>query len=310
MPECAYLALTVPRFMLRAPYGAKSEPIDSFKFEEFNDKVGLRAFLWGNSAVLAAVLIAETYNRQGDRMKLGKIMSLGDMPYHFYTDSDGDQIALPSTERLLSERSSAHVSGQRFAPVLSIKGRPEVRLGSFQSIAGGALLGRWAPDIARDGIAGAIAAKAAAEAKAEAGAEAPPEAAPVPVAAERPVPAPVPVAAEPKSEPEETEAPPATADAADDDDGEDLDALLAGLEDDDGDAPAEAAAGSGADDDTDLDSLLAGLDDDDAGDGDGDAGEDDELDDLDALLAELGGDDEEDDDEEMDPDLAALLDSL
>jgi type VI secretion system protein ImpC len=32
-PQANYLGLAVPRFMLRWPYGAKTEPIDSFKFE-------------------------------------------------------------------------------------------------------------------------------------------------------------------------------------------------------------------------------------------------------------------------------------
>lgn len=327
MPECAYLGLTVPRFMLRRPYGAKGEPIDAFKFEEFNDQVGLRAFLWGNSAILAAVLMAETYNRQGDRMMLGKIMSLGDMPYHFYTDSDGDQMALPSTERLLSERTSAHVTGQRFLPVLSIKGRPEVRLGSFQSVAGGELLGRWAPDAVRDAIDKAIKAKA----KADAVPAETTEAAPVPVAAEprkKRAPAPVPVAAEPRpkekpapaadttdasaseAEPEEALAESLDADDAGDDSA--LDDLLAELDDSSEEEVAEASADGDEDDDgTDLDALLADLggDDDDE---DSDGG-DDVMDDLDALLAELDdGDDEssDDDDEEMDPELAALLDSL
>src|SRR5581483_5499965 len=35
MPEAAYLALAVPRFLLRAPYGERTDPIESFDFEEF-----------------------------------------------------------------------------------------------------------------------------------------------------------------------------------------------------------------------------------------------------------------------------------
>jgi len=143
MPEAAYLGLVVPRFMLRLPYGKKTEPVDPFDFEEFNAKTGLKGMLWGNPAVVAGLLLSETYLRQGLKMKLGSMMSLDEMPYHYYTDQDGDQIALPCTERMLDERSMAHVTTLGFMPLLAIRGRPEVRLGSFQSLAGKPLAGAW-----------------------------------------------------------------------------------------------------------------------------------------------------------------------
>ena len=64
------------------------------------------------------------------------MLTLGDMPYFFYEDADGDQVALPCTERLLNVDLAAHVTAQGFLPVLAIKGKPEVRLGSFQSLTG------------------------------------------------------------------------------------------------------------------------------------------------------------------------------
>jgi len=71
------------------------------------------------------------------------------MPYYFYVDDDGDQTALPCTERLMNERTAARVSTERCIALLSIKGRPEVRLGSFTSLAGGPLVGRWTPPSAK-----------------------------------------------------------------------------------------------------------------------------------------------------------------
>jgi hypothetical protein len=70
-------------------------------------------------------------------------MSMGDIPYYFYIDEDGDQTALPCTEKLMSERVAAIVRQLHFLPMLSIKGRPEIRLGGFNSIAGPAIAGRW-----------------------------------------------------------------------------------------------------------------------------------------------------------------------
>lgn len=145
LPEASFVALTVPRFLLRTPYGSKTEPIESFAFEEFDAHVGLKALLWGNSAILAAVLLAEEFQRQGHRLKLGRILSMDELPCFFYVDSDSDQIALPCTERLLTERKSTHVSQQNFIPVLAIKNRPEVRLAGFRSLAGNDLAGPWTP---------------------------------------------------------------------------------------------------------------------------------------------------------------------
>jgi type VI secretion system protein ImpC len=146
MPQSAYLGLTVPRFMLRWPYGAATEPIESFKFEEFTPEAGLRSMLWANGSILAGLLLGTTFGEQGFAgMKLGSHMTLGDVPFYYYTDADGDQVALPSTERNVSEPVAVHIMSQNFMPVVALRGRPEVRLGSFQSLSGALLAGPWAP---------------------------------------------------------------------------------------------------------------------------------------------------------------------
>jgi type VI secretion system protein ImpC len=146
MPQANYIGLTLPRFMLRWPYGASTEPIESFAFEEFTPQAGLRGMLWANGSILAGLLLGKTFSEQGlARMKLGSQMTLGDVPFYYYTDPDGDQIALPSTERMVSEPTAVRIMSQNFMPVLSIRGRSEVRLGSFNSLSGALLAGPWAP---------------------------------------------------------------------------------------------------------------------------------------------------------------------
>jgi type VI secretion system protein ImpC len=146
MPHSCYLGLAVPRFMLRWPYGAKTEPIESFDFEEFSEHSGLNGMLWANGSILAGLLLGKTFSEQGmNGMKPGSIMSIDDVPFYYYTDADGDQVALPSTERLVSESTAAYVNSQGFMPVLAIRGRPEVRLGGFHSFGGPVLAGPWSP---------------------------------------------------------------------------------------------------------------------------------------------------------------------
>lgn len=144
LSQSRYLMLTAPRFLLRWPYGKKTDPIDEFEFEEFTRKEGVSGMLWANSCFLAGLLLGETFSKQGRKaMELGSIMTLDDMPFYYYVDEHGDQVALPCTDRLLSERMASFVVSQNFAPVLGIKGRPEVRLGSFKSLFGESLAGPW-----------------------------------------------------------------------------------------------------------------------------------------------------------------------
>nr|WP_319515861.1 type VI secretion system contractile sheath small subunit [uncultured Cohaesibacter sp.] len=144
LPEAAYVGLASPRFLLRLPYGRKTEPVDPFDFEEFTLRSGLKGMLWANPVILSAILMAKTVSSMGKSMELGKIMSLDDMPVHTMNDQYGDQIALPCTERLLNTRTMADVVTRGFIPLLSIKGRNEVRQGSFQALSGSMLAGPWA----------------------------------------------------------------------------------------------------------------------------------------------------------------------
>ncbi|MEP2715161.1 type VI secretion system contractile sheath large subunit [Pseudophaeobacter sp.] len=143
MPEAGHLGLSSPRFLLRRPYGAKSDPVDVFEFEEFSEAEGLRGMLWGNPAVLVTILLARSFKENGASMQLGSIMSLGDMPFHTVIDRFGDQVALPCTERNIDLDKIAHANERGVMAVSAVKGRDELRLTSFSSVAGGEILGPW-----------------------------------------------------------------------------------------------------------------------------------------------------------------------
>lgn len=223
VPEAGYVGLACPRFMLRNPYGQKTDPIDPFKFEEFTMKGGVSGMLWGNGAVLTTLMIAESFKKAGKLagLRLGSVSAVGDMPYHYYTDEHGDQVALPCTNRLLSEKSMGWVTTQGFIPVLSVRGAPEARIGGFIGLTGKALAGPWSDPASLP--------KPEAEASGKAAVESP-----------------------------EDEEDTGTDDADDssDDGDDDLDALLASLEDDDDDSGSDDSTD---DDDEEMDPELAAL---------------------------------------------------
>lgn len=143
MPEAKYLGLVTPRFMMRRPYGAKTNPVSAFDFEEFTPKAGLKSLLYANPVVAVTVLLAASYTKNGKSMGLGEIMSLGDIPYHFVNDAHGDQVALPCTERNVTTATMEDIVTRGFMPIVSPKGRDEIRLASFQAVGGGEILGPW-----------------------------------------------------------------------------------------------------------------------------------------------------------------------
>lgn len=261
LPASVYLGLLTPRFLLRMPYGKKTDPIDAFAFEEFTRQSGLSGMLWGHPALLFANRVAASWRREGAKMKLGGLAAVGDLPVYVYTDPDGDQIALPCTERLFTEKAAAQIASTGVNPIVALRGRPEVRVGGFNAVSGAALAGRWAPvEVRLDGVTTAAAEPvmsaepaAAEEVAEEPVAQAAPEEAP---AAEEPA-----EAAEAEAAAPEPEAPAeaAPAEAVDPLAGlDDLDALLNSLNTGN-EAPAAAPAEGGDAMDADLDALLASL---------------------------------------------------
>src|SRR5690606_38264201 len=109
--------------------------------------------LWGNSAVLAGLLLGQNFTEEGAGIEPGSLRDLGDLPLYYYTDGDGDQVACPCTERLLTSRAADALVDRGFMPVLAIKGATEARLADFRAVGGGTLRGFWnSPEIAPDDL--------------------------------------------------------------------------------------------------------------------------------------------------------------
>ena len=247
LPEAAYLGLLTPRFLMRMPYGKTSDPIDPFAFEEFTREAGLSGMLWGHPAVIAGLVLAQAWGKAGARMQAAG-GTVGDMPYYVYKAPDGESVALPCTERLYSERQAAQVRGYHVMPLVTLRGRPEVRLPGFAAVTGAGLAGFWAPSAATAGAPPAPE-PAVAEPEPETEHDVAEPAVSAPDAddldallADLGGPATAAEAAEPSAEEPEAAAPEA----------DDLDALLASLS-----APAEPVAEGDTEDD--LDALLASL---------------------------------------------------
>ncbi len=129
LPAASFLALLGPRFLLRHPYGKKSDPISAFAFEEFSAAAGLRGMLWGHPALLAVCVLALP----------GAPLVVNDLPFHHFVDGDGDSVALPCTERLISTNVASLLRDAGINTLLAHKGEALVRFNGLQAANGDGL---------------------------------------------------------------------------------------------------------------------------------------------------------------------------
>lgn len=127
-PVARHIGLALPRFMLRRPYGKKSEPIERFAFEEMPPRPPHQAYLWGNAALPCAELIARAW-REG---AIGR--EVPSLPYHIYDDGGG-QAVTPCAETYLNEKTAAALIKLGLMPLLSVRNQDHALIPRLQSIA-------------------------------------------------------------------------------------------------------------------------------------------------------------------------------
>jgi len=142
--DARWVGLAMPRFLLRLPYGEKTDATERFGFEEMPDPPEHERYLWGNPAIACAYLLGDAFTRYGWGMRPGQVNQIDGLPAHVYR-KDGESELKPCAEVLLTEGSVEILLEQGFMPLISMKGSDRVRLGRFQSIAepAGPLGGRW-----------------------------------------------------------------------------------------------------------------------------------------------------------------------
>ncbi len=139
-----WLGLAAPRVLVRLPYGAQSDEIDAFEFEEVPSVREHGAFLWGNPAFACAALIAGAFTERGWAMRPGDLVDVEDLPACTYYDQ-GEAAMVPCAEVFLGERAIDAILARGVMPLASYRNRNAARLVRFQSLAEppAALAGPW-----------------------------------------------------------------------------------------------------------------------------------------------------------------------
>src|SRR6201991_1110133 len=119
--DSRYLALTMPRFLGRPPYGEAPAPVEDFAFEESVDSDGADDFCWINAAYAMAANINRAFREHGWCTQIRGIESGGsveDLPtYTFSSDQGGVAMACP-TETAISDRREHELSEAGFMPLV------------------------------------------------------------------------------------------------------------------------------------------------------------------------------------------------
>jgi type VI secretion system protein ImpC len=143
--EAAYLGLSLPRMLLRLPFGRETEPINACAFEEMAGVPNHEDYCWGNPVFACLELLGKAFLEDGWDLRPGSVQDIERLPLHVYQDDSGESMTKPCAEAWLSDKAAERLLDQGLMPLLSYKNQDRVRLLRFQSIASplSPLEGRW-----------------------------------------------------------------------------------------------------------------------------------------------------------------------
>ncbi|MBB5447176.1 MULTISPECIES: type VI secretion system contractile sheath large subunit [unclassified Paraburkholderia] len=122
--DARYVGLAMPRFLARAPYGAKTNPVEEFDFEEDTAGADSGKYAWANAAYAMASNINRSFKMYGWCSRIRGIESGGaveNLPVHaFPTDDGGIDMKCP-TEIAISDRREAELAKNGFMPLVHKK---------------------------------------------------------------------------------------------------------------------------------------------------------------------------------------------
>jgi len=121
----AQFALTLPRCMIRQPYGSRGEPLEELDFEELEDCPRPRQFLWANGAYLVARALMERWclgQSQSD-----EFYDIGGLPVVTVPDGNDRRIRAP-IEREFSHSAVEQLLDQGFSVVETSRDADRARI--------------------------------------------------------------------------------------------------------------------------------------------------------------------------------------
>ncbi|MDH5217539.1 MAG: type VI secretion system contractile sheath large subunit [Gammaproteobacteria bacterium] len=121
--DARYVGLTLPRFLMRVPYGKETNPVKAFDYEE-NVSGSHEDYLWANTSFAFATRLADSFAKYRWCPNVIGPQSGGmvdDLPLHHFEAMGEIQTKIP-TEVLVSDRREYELSDEGFIPLTMRKG--------------------------------------------------------------------------------------------------------------------------------------------------------------------------------------------
>ncbi|HSM04754.1 MAG TPA: type VI secretion system contractile sheath large subunit [Longimicrobiales bacterium] len=134
--DSRYVALALPRMLLRDPYGSATVPIESFNYEEGVTGNDHGSYLWGNAAWALGARVSQSFAKHKWCATIRGVESGGlveGLPVHNFQTDGGDIAMKCPTETQITDRREKELADQGFAPLVHCKGTPNAAFFSVQS---------------------------------------------------------------------------------------------------------------------------------------------------------------------------------
>ena len=135
--DSRYVAMCMPRVLSRLPYGAKTEPVEEFAFEEDTDGHKGEKYSWMNAAYAMAANINRAYKEYGWTVRIRGVESGGEvinLPTHtFPTDDGGVDLKCP-TEIAITDRREGELSKSGLISIVHRKNTDKAAFIGGQSV--------------------------------------------------------------------------------------------------------------------------------------------------------------------------------
>jgi type VI secretion system protein ImpC len=118
--DSMYIGLAMPRFLSRLPYGAKTEPVEAFDFEEDTEGADSSKYCWANSAYAMATNITRSFKYFGWCTSIRGVESGGaveGLPVHTFPSDDGGVDMKCPTEIAISDRRELELANSGLMPL-------------------------------------------------------------------------------------------------------------------------------------------------------------------------------------------------
>lgn len=122
--DSRYIGLCMPRYLARMPYGAKTDRVEEFDFEEVTEGGDHNKYTWANSAYAMAVNINKAFKEYGWCARIRGITSGGEVAglhSHTFPSDDGGIDQKCPTEIAIPDGREAELAKNGFMPLLHRK---------------------------------------------------------------------------------------------------------------------------------------------------------------------------------------------